>query len=309
VGLVVGVLALAPWLWRNYRVAGTPLGLARYGLVEGTGRGTERVVRVGQAQRTFAAPGRLNPRMVLRKALMNGRELYETTVKDIGANYLVIFFLVALLHRFRRLEVLQVRRLVWWSLVGYGAWVCVAGPPRREALTLFAPLIILYGAAFFYVMFERLQFRTRARRSGTVGLFVAINLVPFGLAVLPPRDTSPYPPYEAQVVTHLGRVFRPDEVLASDIPWAVAWYADRTTVWAPLEQRDYMQIHDNVHTIAGVYVTQATLQGQTVMEMFAGYQQLWWRLFLFQTPPDFPLRQFRALTPDGQQVLISNRPL
>ena len=38
--------------------------------------------------------------------------------------------------------------------------------------------------------------------------------------------------------------FKPDDVIATDAPWDVAWYGDRTAVWLPgsLSQfKDYLQ--------------------------------------------------------------------
>jgi hypothetical protein len=46
---------------------------------------------------------------------------------------------------------------------------------------------------------------------------------------------------------------------------------------------------------------------QDALEMITGYQRFW--LEMFPKPsPDLPLQYFRPLTPDGQQVLIANRP-
>jgi hypothetical protein len=306
-GLALLLAVLAPWMIRNYRASGKFFGLAPGSLMEGTGRGTDHEIRVGQLQRTYAPTVPVALRAIGRKALINLREMYENTIKDIGGNYSIVFFLVALLHRFRREEVLRMQRLLFLGVIGCVLWLSIAGAPKRNPLTFFAPVMIIYAAAFFFVMFERLQFRTRASRAGMVLLFAGVNMVPFGLAILPPRDTFPYPPYNAVVTGQLREIFRSTELLASDLPWAVAWYADRSAVWAPLEERDYMKLHDEVRNIEGIYLTQATLLGQSGLEMFGGYQQFWWRMFLAPPAKNFPLRIPAPMTPDGQQLLISNR--
>src|SRR5439155_11145316 len=99
-------------------------------------------------------------------------------LKDVGSNYLIAFFLAALLHRFRAEEVFRLRRLAFWSLIASLVWLSVADPPKRNFLTVFLPLIIVYGVSFFFVVFERLQFRTRLLRNGMVGLFVLLNALP-----------------------------------------------------------------------------------------------------------------------------------
>jgi len=214
-----------------------------------------------------------------------------------------------LMHRFRQEEVFRLRRFVFWTLLMAIVWMSVAGPPKRNFLTVFMPLIIVYGAAFFYVMFERLQFRTRLMRTGVIGFFAVFNSLPFLFMLLPPSTTIPYPPYDGGVVTALGRAFGEDEVLVSDIPWAVAWYADRSAIWEPFEEKDFLLINDNVKRASGIYLTQETLLQQKVLDMVSGYQRYWIQMFDLQRfpPRDFPLQYTRPLTPDGQQVLISNR--
>ena len=307
IGVTMLLLVLTPWMVANYRASRALFGLAPRALMEETGRGTDHEIRVGQLQRSYAAPPAVGLRVIGRKALINLREMYENTIKDIGGNYSIVFFLVSLLHRFRREEVLRLQRLLFVGVIGCVLWLSIAGAAKRNPLTFFTPVMIIYAAAFFFVMFERLQFRTRASRAGMVALFAGVNMVPFGLAILPPRDTFPYPPYNAAVAGQLAEIFRPGELLASDIPWAVAWYADRTALWAPLEQRDYMQLHDEVRNIEGIYVTQATLLGQSGLEMLGGYQQFWWRMFLAPPEKSFPLQYPAPMTPDRQQLLISNR--
>jgi hypothetical protein len=263
-------------------------------------------IKPGQLQRTYGGEQRIRFGSIIKKAMLNARQLYESTVKDVGANYLFAFFLASLLHRFRRDEVFRLRRLVFWSLMMCVAWLAVAGPTKQNQLTMFLPLIIIYGCAFFFVMFERLQFRTRLLRRGMVGLFAVLNTLPFVFTILPPAASLPYPPYDGGVVAAMASTFRDTDLLVSDIPWAVAWYGDRAAVWTPYEEKDYLAINDNVQVIAGIYLTQATLQQIQVPEMVTGYQKFWLDKYR-PPPPGFPLQFFRPLTPDGQQVLLSNR--
>ena len=308
--VVVFALVLAPWMARNWKVSQTLFGLSRFELLEGLGEGTEGEIKPGQVQRMYG--GDLPPlrfRQQARRALINGRQLYEVALKDVGANYLVVFFLVGLMHRFRQEEVFRLRRFVFWALLMAIVWMSAAGPPRRNFLTVFEPLIIVYGVAFFYVMFERLQFRTRLTRTSLIGVFAVFNSLPFIFMLLPPATTLPYPPYRADAVALLGKVFTPEEVLVSDIPWAVGWYADRSAIWEPFEQTDFFTINDNVKVISGIYLTQETLLRQDVLQMVTGYQRFWMQMFDLAhfPPPNFPLQTARPWTPDGQQVLITNR--
>jgi hypothetical protein len=306
------VLVLTPWMVRNWKASETLFGLSRYQLVEGLGAGTENEIKVGQVQRMFGGTlPEIRLRSQVRRALINGRQLYEVALKDVGANYLVVFFLVGLMHRYRQEEVFRLRRFVFWSVLMAIVWMSVAGPPKRNFLTVFEPLIIVYGVAFFYVMFERLQFRTRLVRTAFVGAFAVFNSLPFVFMLLPPPTTVPYPPYRADMVALLGKGFTEQELLCSDIPWAVAWYADRSAVWNPYDEQDFYAINDNVKVMSGIYLTQATLSAQDVLQMITGYQRFWIQMFDLKTfpPPKFPLQIARPWTPDGQQVLITNRKM
>ena len=174
--VIVFLLVLTPWMVRNWKASETLFGLSRYQLVEGLGAGTENEIKAGQVQRMFGgALPEIRLRSQVRRALINGRQLYEVALKDVGANYLVVFFLVGLMHRYRQEEVFRLRRFVFWSVLMAMIWMSVAGPPKRNFLTVFEPLIIVYGVAFFYVMFERLQFRTRLVRTAFVGGFAVFN--------------------------------------------------------------------------------------------------------------------------------------
>jgi hypothetical protein len=310
--VVVFAVVLTPWVVRNWRVSQTWFGLSRFELLEGVGEGTDAEIKVGQVQRMFGGGlPEIRFRQQIRRALINARQLYQVALKDVGQNYLIIFFLAGLMHRFRQEEVFRLRRFIFWSLLMAIVWMSVAGPPKRNFLTVFAPLVIVYGVAFFYVMFERLQFRTRLVRNTLIGVFAVFNSMPFIFTLLPPATTLPYPPYRADAVTALGKTFGENEVLVSDIPWAVAWYADRTAIWEPFEEKDYYAINDNVKVVSGIYLTQQTLLDQEVLQMVMGYQRFWIQMFDLAhfPPPTFPLHFARPWTRDGQQVLISNRRL
>jgi 4-amino-4-deoxy-L-arabinose transferase-like glycosyltransferase len=302
----VFVVVMVPWMARNRWVSQKWFGLASRGLVEQIGEGRFRTPE-GQMQRLYGyvSPWRL--RVLMRKALDNARVLYERVMKETGANYVIVFFLVSLLHRWRDDEAVRLRWLCFWGMIGCAVWLCVAGVPRRNFFAAFVPLILVYGAAFFLVLFERLQFRTRFLRRGMVALFVLANMTPVVLAVLPPRKTLPYPPYSLITAAELGRTFRSDELLASDIPWAVAWYADRSALWMPWRERDFIEINDRVRMVSCVYLTQATLQDVSAFEMLLHKEEFVLRLYQPPVPERFPLKHYRTLPPDGEQVLLSNR--
>jgi hypothetical protein len=302
------LLVVAPWGVRNWKVARAPFGLTPYLLFEGTGAGTPSEIKPGQLQRSLTTEGlRMRWTTLTRQAILNAHTVYRGDLKDLGGNFLFAFFLVSLLHRWRREEVYRLRRFVFWAVLFGAVWVCVAGSGPRNFLTVFMPLVIIYGSAFFYVMFERLQLRTRILRAGVVGAFGVLNAIPVVYTVLPPTTTLPYPPVDGGICASVCRLFKADATVASDIPWAVAWYGDRPALWIPAEENDYLRINDTVRYISAVYLTQATFHEVRAVDLLTGKQRFLMRLFQVPPPPNFPLTQIEPVTPDGQQVLLSNR--
>ena len=301
------LLMVLPWVARNLRVADSPFGLARWAVTRIAPDANGEVAARLELERQFAVSHNLNWQRVAVRALINWDKLYRETLKATGANYLIAFFLVALLHRFRRDEAVRLQWFVVGVLVVTLIWLGLAGPPTKNFFTVFVPIIAMYSAAFFFVMFERLQLRKRWARRGIVGLFVGINVLPVLLTLLPPRPPSPYPPYDGGVVAAMGATFRDGDLLASDIPWAVAWYSDRSAVLIPVEQTTYMeQLNDKLHVISGIYLT---TRSEWHMDAFTAYP-FWLSKYDFvHSPPDaFPLKYRRQLTPDGDQVLWSDKP-
>ena len=301
------LLVVLPWVAHNTAVAESPFGLARWAVtrIAADDRG-EALARL-ELERQFVLPEAVHWRRVVVRALTNWKKLYRETVKDTGASYLIAFFLVALLHRFRRDEALRLHWFVVGVLLTVVIWLGLAGPPAKNFLTVFVPIIAIYSAAFFFVMFERLQFRKRWARRGIVGIFVGVNVLPAFLTLLPPRPLTPYPPYDGGVVAAISETFNAGDLLASDIPWAVAWYGDRSTVLIPVEEKTYMELlNDKLHIVSGIYLTtwrEWHLDAPTV-------HNFWFSKYDFGHPPSnsFPLKYRRQLTPDGDQVLWSDRP-
>jgi len=302
------LLVLLPWMARNWKVSRTAFGLSRFVV-------TDQPLLLNpddaagqlQMERQLTVDTKFRFRQVWQRALVNWDRLYRSTLPGVGASFVMVYFLASLLHRFRREDVFRLRRYVFWSVMAAFGWLGFGGPPGWNFFLVFLPLMMLYGAAFFFVMFERLQFRARWIRRGLVGLFAVLNMMAFVFTILPPEARQPYPPYDGGVVAAMGRTFKQNELLAADIPWAVAWYGDRSAVLLPADEKDYLKINDEIHVFSGIYVTQATLDQVTAIEVMSGQQRFFTSKFT-KPAPGFPLQFVRSLTPDGQQVLTSNRP-
>lgn len=305
------LLLVTPWIVRNVVVSGTMFGYSRLSLTEAMPNELGDESAEIQFQRQLETTTHTNWRKMGVRILMNWDRFYRTTVKEAGANYLFAFFLVGLLHRFKREEISRLQWCVAWAALLALLWLGIAGAPNRNPLTAFVPLLAIFGAAFFLVVFERLQFRARWIRRLMVGLFVVLNSLPVVFTLLPPSAPAPYPPYNGGIITAVAETFREGELICTDIPWAVAWYGDRSAVLAPIEEKDYVAINDDYgHVFDGIYLTQQTFMSMRVVDLITGFQRYWVDKFDLTrpVPESFLLKYRRPLTADGGQVLISSRP-
>jgi hypothetical protein len=130
------------------------------------------------------------------------------------------------------------------------------------------------------------------------------------LVFLPPRPQPvAYPPYMPPVIQELSAYMREDELMMSDIPWAVAWYGQRRCVWLTLQamptakdrarHEDFFAINDFLKPIQALYLTAETMDSKFVSQWVQAGEQSWGS-FIAQTvllreePVRFPLRKARA---------------
>ena len=119
---------------------------------------------------------------------------------------------------------------------------------------LFAPIMAAYGLAMVSILWARLNIPASlyALRHAHLVVIVAISAGPMLLSI--PQDIKRglyaegyggfpnWPPYWPSIYNRVvADNTNPNEIVISDVPWAVAWYADRMSVWLP---QDLDQIKD-----------------------------------------------------------------
>jgi len=74
----------------------------------------------------------------------------------------------------------------------------------------------------------------------------------------PQKPFVRWPPYMPPLISVLNIWMQPDEITATDVPWAVAWYADRRALWLPdtlkmmTDMSDYKTVGGPIN---GLYLT------------------------------------------------------
>ena len=101
-------------------------------------------------------------------------------------------------------------------------------------------------------------------------------------------------------------------MICSDMPWAIAWYAQRSSLFLPVSIRAFNAIHDyhrTVQPIRGLYLTPVSGDQPLFSEIYAGAYKGW--APLITRPPQvrgFPFAVFIPLHIDGQCIIFSDRP-
>jgi hypothetical protein len=238
--LVFGVL-ITPWLARNHAVSGTLFGTAGYAVFQGMqdleGDRVERSLQPVAIDKLKEGAG--------RKLLANLSTILRNDLPRITGSWISGFFLVGLLLPFvdpgrGRLRLFVVScLLVLIPVQALGRTPGLELVPEVHGgnlLVVLAPAVIIFGAALFFTLLDRMTLPLFRGRELVCGLFVAVLVAPLGLALLPPRTVeNPISPGHVQFLSHW---MEPGELLMSDVPWAVAWYGDRQCMWLTLRLKD-----------------------------------------------------------------------
>ena len=172
-----------------------------------------------------------------------------------------------------------------------------------------------FGAGFLFVLLDQVDFPFRElRRVIIVGLGLVL-CAPLVFTLMPPR-TYPmiWPPYHPWLVQHMSRWLEERELMMSDMPWAVAWYGDRSCVWLSMDyQEEFYAISFNrkMKPVSALYITQVTLDEHFLSQLVDRTGSHPWGYFVLEVlrnnsiPTGFPLKYgWRNILPD--QIFLAD---
>ncbi len=296
-------LAVAPWLIRNLSVSGTLFGTAGYAVVEGTyafpGARLMQSVNPDLASAYWVRP-------YLSKFLVNTRLILQNDLLRVGGSWVAVLFFAGLLLGLRNGAA---RRLRYFTMMCLGVFVVVQSLGRTQLsaispeinsenlLVLLTPLVVIFGVVFFLTLLNQMNTPSPQARLAVIVLMVLVSCQAFVTSLLPPK-ISPvaYPPYYPPEIQKVSGWMRPDELMMSDIPWAVAWYGDRQCAWITINsQYEFFLFNDYTKQVRGLYLTLNTLDGKLFTECLQGGVDSWGNFCLKtvaanQIPPSFPLK-------------------
>ena len=312
--LVTFAGVMTPWVVRNYLVSGTPFGTAGYAVVENTSAFSEyRLQR--SVEPDFSG---VDVKVVGRKLMANTRQIAQNDLPRLGGSWVTAFFLAGLLVSVANPAA---RRLRYFLLMSFAVLIVVQALGRTQLsedsadinsenlLVLLVPLVLVYGVSLFYNLLDQIEFRFRELRFIVIGLFAVLaclsmilTLLPLALDMmlhfqLPTGQPRAYPPYHPPAIQAAAGWMKEDELIMSDIPWAVAWYGQRESIWLTLNTRaDFFAINDYFKPVRELYLTRVTLDSRFPQQLMQTEEQTWPKLiietmFNKEGPARFPLRK------------------
>ncbi|MFL3666963.1 MAG: glycosyltransferase family 39 protein [Verrucomicrobiota bacterium] len=190
--------------------------------------------------------------------------------------------------------------------LGQGAPVTAAsGVNGENLLALLGPVSFLFGAGLFFSLLDRWKVDLpEMRLAASTGLVISASL-PMALSFLLPH---PYPvadpPYHPARVQSLRSVpaeyglagIKEDDLLMSDIPWAVAWYGNQNCVWLTRTVKpDFYTLYEQFQPVSALYFTEVTTDQRYTSSVLNANELNWERFMLDMqmkgdVPDGFPLQ-------------------
>ena len=313
------VLVLSPWVVRNFAVSGTPFGTASFAAAEGTllfpQFQLERAIHPDFGHLLWLSPYRC-------KLVANSHSILTNDLPRLGGSWATLLFWAGLLLSFRSVAV---RRMRYFLLFCLGTFVVVQALGQTQLsvespevnsenlLVLLAPLAFIYGVSFFLTLLEQINLPALELRYPIIAGFAALCCLPMIFVMLPPK-TSPvaYPPYYPPEIQQTAGWMKENELMMSDVSWAVAWYGQRQCVWVTLNaQDDFNAISYWMKPVQAVYLTPETMDGRFLTDWVRANEFSWGSFIVqcvgqSQIPPGFPLR----IAPRGflpEQLFLTDR--
>ena len=286
------VAAIGPML-RNESITDSPFGTAFLTLYGGLGSGSESAVMrtIDLEAEPLVLDGLISK--ILRTTLLQATDI----IPFLGGIVIAPLFFISLLHPFKRAAIANFRWaiLLMWVSAAFG--LAFFGISKNELdpnqlHLLFAPIMMAYGLAFISILWSRLDFVATTPILRNVHHFVIIGIcaLPLMLALpmkvrvgmhLRDRGGVPHwPPYFAPALNSkkagLKGWITDKQITFSDQPWAVAWYADRVSVWLPPTYAGFEKIEtiaaDLQTPCAGVLISPLSHGSGSLTELAAQYK-------------------------------------
>jgi dolichyl-phosphate-mannose-protein mannosyltransferase len=314
--ILIGAFAIIylPWMIRTYAVSGSVAGVAYYSVFDGIGKSEAAWMRQLDFKHDYIGIGSFRT-----KISGNLITEFQRIFQYLGSNVVAAAFFVALLHPFKRPETSGIRWMIvaMWGGATFGMALYGVndeqGFSANQLHLLFIPIMICYGFAFLLVQWNRLEVKFVLGRAAFItGLFL-LSVYPmiYTMVLAGRKPTIMWPPYLPPYIAVLRSWMQPNEITASDMPWAIAWYADRRSVWLPDTVKNFSDLADYKRLggpISALYLTPISGSGNKWGDIVRGDYKDWGGIIQRTASLDkFPLKYpTLALGMNEECVFISD---
>jgi hypothetical protein len=289
--LVVATLATfmvvcAPWVVRNFQLSGTPFGTAGFAIMAGTSNFPE-----DQLERSLHPLIRqVEAGEYWQKLFTNLHDIVVSDLWRLGGGWIMALFLVGLLVPFRNPVLGRTRLFLVLTMLA----LCLAQALARTSasvespdinaenlLVVVGPAILMFGISLFVLLREQLNLGGPAGKNLLWAVLYILVGAPFLLAVIGSHPSRlVYPPYYPPWIQQKSAASAPGGAIMADVPWAVAWYGDRPSIWLSLKYIDRLspQVREDFGTVAklqpikGFYLSSKALKTLDVKDLAAWSQ-------------------------------------
>jgi len=260
--LAAFVIIYSPWLIRTYVVCGNPGGVAVYSLLDGIGHSEAGWMRRVDLNLAGIGPGALRDKITANLVTQSGH-----IFQYFGLSIVAVMFFAGLVHAFKQPPTAVLRWMILAMWCGAVLGMATYGINEEQSVganqlhLIFMPLMTCYGLAYLLVQWKRLGISIRLARIAFITLLYFLCALPMIFAtpwLAPGKSTVRWPPYMPPLIAVLNDWMKPNEVTASDMPWAIAWYADRPSLWVPGTVKDFTDFGDYGilgAPVNGIYLT------------------------------------------------------
>lgn len=314
--IVLGVFlaVYTPWLVRNFVITGNPMGVAMYSVLDEI-----KYSEAGHMRRLSLDLADVGPGNFRTKITKNLVDEMGRLLQYLGWSAVALTFFVALLHVFKRPETAALRWLILAMWLGAVLGMAIYGIREEQGVAanqlhlLFIPIMTCYGLAYLLVQWNRLEINFRIARLAFLTLLFIVCSLPMLFTVLLPSTKGGvrWPPYVPPYISVLNQWMQPEEITATDMPWAIAWYAGRRAMWLPDTQKTFTEFHDYGvfgAPLNGLYLTPISGSQNTLGDILKGEYSDWAPLILRSVDlQKFPLKWATLLGLDNECVFFADR--
>jgi hypothetical protein len=312
--VVAFAIVYTPWLIRNFIACGNPGGVAIYSVLDGMRYSEAGWMRHVDFSLTGVGPAMLRDKIGTNLLAQTGRMFGY-----LGWSIVALMFFAGLLHIYKRRETSALRWMILTMWAGAVLGMAVYGINEEQGFAanqlhlIFIPIMTCFGLAFLLVQWNRLEIDFHLARLGFITLLYFLCALPmiFAMPLLAPwKPSIRWPPYVPPYIAVLNDWMKPDEIIASDMPWAIAWYADRRSLWVPDTLKTMTDLNDYKilgGPINGLYLTPVSGSQNTLGDILKGEYRDWATVILHGVNLEkFPLKWASFLGLENECIFFSD---